>query len=1006
MPVACPVCGTRIDDAYQGVCRRCGSGSRPHAAAPTNDPTIGAANTPTFAGNLPTLDAIASHTLPGVAPSPDTTATIAEPSSPRPAGSPVRPLPVPGPDGLPFGRYVLIAQIGRGGMGVVYRAWDLELQRTVALKTLLGEESGEGRTPMPPAFSPDVTPPAVQRFLREARSAARLRHPNVISVYDVGQHDGRYFFTMEFVDGVGIDRWVKGEGRPDAAKPSFREMASVLEGASRGLAAAHAEKIVHRDVKPSNILVDGKDHAHLGDFGLAKDVEMASTSGLTLSGALLGTPTFMSPEQASGDLEAIGPRSDVFAVGSVMYFALTGEVPFAGPTLLGLLRSILEDEPVPPSKRNASVPRDLEVICLKALEKEVERRYAGAEALADDLGRFARGEAIHARPRSLGYRASLLLRRHVKAIGAGVLLAAAVIVALVFAAQARHESDQAEAQRRRNSARDLLQQTEDVERFKDRENLKAQLPNIKKAIDVDPTYALAYLRRGRVQERLGEFDEALADYKRATDLDGTLAEAFYHAGCVRLWKEEPDAATLAEATGDFERAGTAAPGSEFATLGQAYILTIRKKRHEALALLETLSQANIRHADLFFLRAALHSFDLQVGDVRVDFHEVDDEYLDYDAAQHDLTTALELDPLSPWGHAIRGRIRFGLGDLDGAYEDLRESLKLAPGNNAVAYMAARVALTLGQIDESVRWISRAIDLRPKDHYFSFRAILYVYQEDYAVARRDADAAMAAAPTEPQARFVSALLHAIAGDKDKARADIQVSLAEWKGDLAKIQEFDRELLRNGMLVQMVVKSLADFDRIFLLSPQRKRGLRDTQTILNLSKWFHEGLKELGELRNADPEVGLVLFEMVRVLEDRPKFQEGFPFLMKELGLKSPLFASSDVKWIGKLMEEQALVARKRLYKPKDYLRRAGAYYRYGEMEKALADLVEAKGMAASDADVLYALATVLALRKEPDRAMEALKQAFDFGWGHPEYTREDADFAAIKERPEFQRLVAQ
>lgn len=1028
MSTACPICGTPVEDTGQGACRRCGSRARSPIAEPSNDPTmpgvpptIGDAPPPTLAGgptpiygnataptigdfSPPTPGTVVAATLPGLTPMPDTTATISDSAGARPLDLAVRPIPIPGPEGVPFGRYILTAQIGRGGMGIVYRAWDVELQRTVALKTLIGDESGDGRTPIPVSASPDLTPPAVQRFLREARSAARLRHPNVISVYDVGQHEGRYFFTMEYVDGVGLDRWMKGEGRPNKQRPSFREVASVLEGAARGLAAAHAERIIHRDVKPSNILVDSKDHAHLGDFGLAKDVEMASTSGLTLSGALLGTPTFMSPEQASGDLEAIGPRSDIFALGSVMYFALTGEVPFSGPTLLGLLRSILEDEPVRPSKRNPAVPRDLEVICLKALEKDPERRYQDAGALADDLGRFARGEAIHARPRSLAYRASLVARRHVKAIAVIALLATAVTVALVFAERAKRDRELADAQRRRNVARDLLQQMGKIEELKDRANLRAQIPPIEKAIEADPTYALAYLFRGRVHERLGEFDAALADYKRATDLDPTLAEAHYHAGCVRLWRGEADEATYRAAAADFEAAGKAAQDSEYATLGQAYMLALQKRRPEALRLVEQLAAANVRHPDVFFLRAALRSFDIQAMGSEVEFHKIDDAWLDYEAAQRDLTTALELDPLSPWGYAIRGRIRFGLGDLDGAREDLLRSLDLAPENHAVGFMAARVALALGRVEESYQLVSKAIEIKRRDRYLSFRSILCIHNEDFAAARRDADAAMVRAPTDPQARFVSAILHAMDRNEEEARADLAIAMVEWKENLETFLEFDRELAKNAALVEMGLKALTDFDRIFLLAPKRKKALRETQAILSASTWFRNGLKQLGELRNADPEIGLVFFETVRLLEERPRYQEVLPFVAREIGLKSPFFASSNVKWIGKLMEEQALLTRKKLFRPKDYLRRAGAYYRYGDYDKALADLEKAERIAPSDADALYALATVLAKQGKGDRAIATLRRAFDCGWGHPEYTREDPDFASVKDHPEFRKLV--
>jgi tetratricopeptide (TPR) repeat protein len=291
--------------------------------------------------------------------------------------------------------------LGRGGVGVVYRARHLRLNRPVALKMLLA--------------GPYARPQERERFLREAEAVAGLRHPNVVQLYDVGDVDGRPYFTMELVEGGSLARALAGAPRP--ARPAAALVAAVADA----IEVAHQSGIVHRDLKPANVLLTADGTPKVADFGLARRLE--GGGGLSLSGVAVGTPSYMAPEQARGDKDAIGPATDVYALGVILYEVLTGRPPFRSETPAATLHQVMVDEPVPLARLNPHAPRDLETICLKCLAKEPSRRYASAAALAEDLRRFGRGEPIKARPIGAAGRLVRWARRHPAVAGlSGALL--------------------------------------------------------------------------------------------------------------------------------------------------------------------------------------------------------------------------------------------------------------------------------------------------------------------------------------------------------------------------------------------------------------------------------------------------------------------------------------------------------------------------------------------------------------------------------------------------------
>jgi WD40 repeat protein/predicted Ser/Thr protein kinase len=346
--------------------------------------------------------------------------------------------------------YEILGELGRGGMGVVYKAKQRGLNRVVALKMILTAEH--------------AGPAERARFQVEAEAVAQLQHSNIVQIYDVGEVDGRPYFSLEFVDGGSLAQKLDGKPQPP------RQAAALVEALARAVAAAHGLGIVHRDLKPANVLLANTvvesgslkslsslalraQHPYgipkITDFGLAKRLE--GGSGQTQSGSILGTPAYMSPEQAAGNAKEVGPHSDVYSLGAILYELLTGRQPFVADTPFDIIMAVIRDEPVGPRTVQPKMPRDLEVICLKCLEKRPEKRYATAAELADDLRRYLDGETISARAATRPERAVKWVRRHPATSGfialGMVALSAMIVGAWVYHNRVKDKAAEAEAER-------------------------------------------------------------------------------------------------------------------------------------------------------------------------------------------------------------------------------------------------------------------------------------------------------------------------------------------------------------------------------------------------------------------------------------------------------------------------------------------------------------------------------------------------------------------------------
>jgi tetratricopeptide (TPR) repeat protein len=678
--------------------------------------------------------------------------------------------------------YEILSELGRGGMGVVYRARQTSLNRLVALKMILAPEH--------------AGPQHAGRFRAEAEVVARLQHTNIVQVYEVAEHAGRPFFSMELVGGGSLAEHIAGSPQP------AEDAAHVVEVLARAVQHAHSRGVVHRDLKPANVLLCasgertvGADTARTGrtrlnefvpkitDFGLAKRLDEPVAQ--TRTGAVIGSPSYMAPEQTGGR-EGVGPPADVYALGAILYELLTGRPPFKAETPLDTVLQVVHDDPVPPSRLRVRTPRDLETICLKCLEKEPRRRYPSAAALADDLRRFLDGKPVVARPPSSFGRVVRWARRRPAA--AALVMVCALVLAGLAALGAWYrirESDR--LARARADVEQTLEDARDDFRHEQWELAGAHLRNALARMEADPS--LGALRPG-AEQLLAETEarvfsaDAWGRFTRLRD------EALFRRLELLSLGDMGDRTTLLPRVENAARAALAViglapesdrpwePDQRFGDARRAQLLTDaptlllvvaevhanRGQFAEALQLLDRASGLAPRQEALVRRRAAY-------------LRELGDEA----GARRDELQAAGLKPATAWAYFLLGDEAYRRGDRRGAIQALESAIGLSPQDFWSELLLARCYADQKEWEKASSCLTVCLVVRPE---VVWARLLrgYVYREIGAFVAADADFAKAdellAASADPAARFSlclnRGLLRLRQGRMDEAIADMEAA----------------------------------------------------------------------------------------------------------------------------------------------------------------------------------------------------------------------------------------
>ncbi len=759
---------------------------------------------------------------------------MAVPPAPRRPGSPLKRTATEAPTVLPgvgslkdsaavqarrAGKFVLGELLGAGAMGEVWRARDPELGRDVALKFLKGADEA-----------------LLARFRREAQTVGRLDHPHIAALYEVGESEGRPFIAMQLVEGRTLKDW---PGRDP------RELAALVRDAARGVAHAHSRGVVHRDLKPENLMAGAGPagpHVYVMDFGLARAVE--GESGLSAAGQIVGTPSYLSPEQARG--EPAGPGSDVYGLGATLYALLAGRPPHRGKTLLDTLRQVIEVEPEP----LRGVDRDLATIVSKCLEKDPDRRYESADALADDLERWLAEEPILARPGTAAYRLrKRLARRRVPvaiAAGAVLVIGATLAILLPRLSDARERTARESAARREAEGRQVaLQELQTIrtrlmaavewtrQAFRKPEDIRAELKSVEARLDeflrAHERMPEAWLLRANARLQLGELEEAKEDAGRALGLDPASAAGAASAMVLELATaavEAPEGSLEPRLPEFAERARRLSGLPEQEIPGHvAFLRYLAADRSATDALPELVRRARTSSSEeLCFWLASIGP---PAG--RLDWAKL----------------GVEIAPHNPLVRFARGRERFVAGDRAGALEDLEHALRLHPTWWTARVNRAWALHELGRTSEALQEAESLVAGRPRlVAALLLRGSLRAHAGIVAGVREDAASAVHASPATGEGDFLF-------------------------GQAARLEGNRAEALR--LFGEAVRKSpawpLPRFARARLLIDQERvaEALSDLDTILALQPWSPEFLAARGYAHGKNRDWALSVADLDRAIE---------------------------------------------------------------------------------------------------------------------------------------------
>jgi Serine/threonine protein kinase len=707
-----------------------------------------------------------------------------------------------------FGDYELLEEIGRGGQGVVYRAHQKSLNRTVALKVI--------------GLGPWTTERHLKRFRREAEAAASLEHPGIVPIHEVGERDGQCYFSMKFVEGGQLDEVVR-------RKPmSIRRAAELIAKVARTVHYAHEHGILHRDIKPGNILLDQTGEPHLTDFGLARLVEAESTITGTLE--VLGTPSYMAPEQAAGAAAKVSKTTDVYGLGAVLYQLLTGHPPFAGGTTYETIKLLLEIEPRPPRLLNPKIDRDLSTICLKCLAKDPKGRYSSALALAEDLDRWLKHEPIQARRSGVFTRGSKWVRRNpTSALLAASLIALTAVAGWIVWKNVRQPMV-------RNGIAVLpfenFSRDPDNAYFADgiQEEILTRLASIADLKVISRTSTRQYRSKpqnlAEIAKQLGVANILEGSVQKAADQVRVNVQLINAQTDSHLWADTYDrkltdifgveseiAKRIAESlqaklSGREQQALAVKPTNN----PDAYGAYLRGLAFEALSNPSFEAASSYERAVQLDPNFALAWARLSRADAHL-FFDRDSSPARADAAKRALENAQRLKPDSPETLLALGYYQFYvLHDYGQAKATFGLVSKMLPGSSEVPRALGSVARWEGRWDQSIAYFEQALALDPRNaDLLTDAALTYDMVRQFPAALKLYDRALDITPNDPESMAEKASIYQAQGNLQEAAGLLsQINEQTSNVEVLRIKVAQLRLERNvGETIRVLQAQLAQF-----------------------------------------------------------------------------------------------------------------------------------------------------------------------------------------------------
>lgn len=912
--------------------------------------------------------------------------------------------------GTRLGKYLLMEPIGHGAMGVVYKACHEELGKTVALKVM-------SRPDLESSMS------AFDRFQLEARAAARLSHPNIVSVLDAGVAEGyHYYFTMEYVEGETL------QTRLERGCLDPMEAARIGEQIANALAHAHANGVIHRDVKPQNILLTPEGVAKLADFGLAKDLRAGH--GPTLTGQVLGTPNYMSPEQAGGVVSMIDGKSDLFSLGAVLYECVTGHVPFNGSNVAEIIDQIRSCEPKPMRFHNPALSPEFEAIVFQCMEKDRRRRYQRAEDLVEDLARFRRGEMVLARRQTFFYRLRRRVRKNwrIATFVALVLVLSAAAVALVKQSASQ---DTASAERGK-FVLELVKEAEGLSRERNVESVRRAIEVCDRVLTEAPaaatreTLAQVHWLRGISNRRLIRLEEARRDLGRAYELDPSRFDARYEMAILEM--EAGNTKRAEEVLGEIKQ-GTP-KGTVLNLMARARLALIRSRKRETSPQeakdlhdeiddnLAEVEKKDPLFADQYFLRASLIGY---WGGYAGGLPQAPVRKPDLGLALKHLDDGLKVEPLSFPGRLSRGENLRRLDRYEDALRDFDAARNLAPDDPRVYYLHARTASALRLYEYALSDIDQAMRIRKTDELLVYRGLVHICLGENAKALRDAEEAFALKSSKPENVFFLAVCLSLAGQERRSQ-DLAKRWRESNSPFfQQVRRVDLEMLANPVIAHGFTTVLKGVDRgiddYFGVEPVTKAltytCMRDLVAVRRRGTRTMTGLKEVMEQvgRPTDlipPEIEDML---LKADERDPRQQEmlrATNSVLKSIGIRTPLQTLLQItRFTMKYYDLIALTERTSLTDPRELYRRGCFLYYRGDRDSLLAaraDFKKAVEARASFSEALFGLAATSGKLQFMDEAIDALRRLKRTGFVHWHHLTNDPDMAPLWNTPEFKALM--